>query len=54
MSFLCKICDRSIIKNESEYNVFLATRWKKYDESLYKNDTINNDNLHEVDKILND
>ena len=54
MSFVCKVCDRSIIENESEFNVFVATRWKKYDKSLYKNYTKKNVNLAEVDKILND
>ena len=29
MDFLCKVCDRSIIENESEYNNYLATLRKK-------------------------
>ena len=54
MSYLCKICDPSINKNESEFNKFVATRWKKYDKRLYKTYTINNVNLDEVDKTSND
>ena len=55
MNFLfCKVCDRSIIENESEFNKFLATMWKKNDKRLFKNSTINNVHLDEVDKILND
>ena len=54
MEFLCKVCDRSIIENESEYKEYLATLRKKNDISLYKKYTINNINLGEVDKILND
>ena len=52
MSFLCKVCDQSIIENESEFNKFLATRWKKYDKTLYENYNINNVTLDEVDKII--
>ena len=52
MSFLCEVCDRSIIENQSEYMNYLATMRKKNDKSLYKNYTINNINLDEIDKIL--
>ena len=54
MSFLCEVCDRLIIANESEFNKLVATRRKKNDKSLYKIYTINKVNLDEVDKILND
>ena len=53
MEFLCKVCDRSFIENETEYYKNLATLRKKDDESLYKNNTINNVNLDEFDNILN-
>ena len=54
MNILCKVCDPSIIENESEYKDYLANMRKKHDKSLYKNYTVNNINLDEVDKILND
>ena len=54
MSFLCKICDRSIIEFESEYNNNLAALRKKKDKSLYNKFTIINVNFDEVNKILND
>ena len=54
MSFLCKQCDRSNIENQFEYMKYLATLRMENDESLYKKYTINNINLDEVDKILND
>ena len=54
MSILCKQCDRSIIEHQSEYVKYLATMRKKNDKSLFKKDTINNINLDEVDKVLND
>ena len=54
MEFLCKVRDRSIIENESEYKEYLATLRKKNDRSLYKKYKINNINLGEVDKILID
>ena len=54
MSVLCEVSDRSIIEKESEYKDYLATMRKKNDKSLYKKYTINNINLDEVDKILND
>ena len=34
MDLLCKKCDRSIIENESEYYIYLATLRKKDDKSL--------------------
>ena len=54
MNLLCEVCDRLIIENESEYNKYLATLPKENDKSLYKKYTINNINLDEVNKILND
>ena len=54
MDLLCPVCDRSIIENESEYNKKLASLRKENDISIYKNYVINNGNLDDVDKILND
>ena len=54
MSFLCELCDRSIIENQSECMNYLATMLKKNDKSSSKRYTINNINLDEVDKTLND
>ena len=36
MDILCRVCDQSIIENESEYYHYLATTQKKNDKSLYK------------------
>ena len=52
MNILCKVCDRSIIGNESERKDYLATMRKKNDKSLYNKHTVNKINLDEVDKIL--
>ena len=54
MDLLCDVCDRSIIENDSEYYNYLATLHKKDDKSFNKKYTINNVNLDEVNKILND
>ena len=54
MDLLCRVCDRSIIENESEYKNYIATPRKKDDKSIYKKYVINNNNLDEVDKILKD
>ena len=54
MDILCKVCNKDIIENESEYNFYIANLRKKDDKSLYKNNVIININLDEVDKILND
>ena len=51
---LCKVWDREIFEKESELNKYLATFRKTYDRSLYKKYTINNINLNELDKILDD
>ena len=54
MNILCKVCDRSIFENESEYKNYLSTMRKKNDKSLYNKFTNKNINLDEVDEILND
>ena len=53
MDRLCKVCDRWIVENESEYNKYLATSGKKKHKILYNKFSINNVNLDEVIKILN-
>ena len=53
MEFLCKVCGRSNIENESEYKEYLPSLRKKNDKSLYQKNTFNNINLDKVDKILN-
>ena len=53
MDILCKVCDRSINEIESEYKEYIATLRKKNDKSLYEKYTINNVNLDEFDKTLN-
>ena len=35
MDILCKVCDRSISENQSEYMNYLTTLRKKDDKSLY-------------------
>ena len=54
MDYLCQVCDREFIENESEYKNYIATLRKKDDKSIYKKYAINNINLGEVDKILKD
>ena len=54
MDFLCKVCDKSIIENETKYNNYVATLTKEHDKSFYKNYTIINPNLIQIDKILDD
>ena len=54
MEFFCKICDRSIIEDETEYYEYLATLRKKNDKCFYKKYTFNNVNLDAFDKILSD
>ena len=36
MSFLCEVCDRSIIENASENKPYIDTLKKKNDKSFYK------------------
>ena len=50
MNILCKVCDRSIIENESENEEYLANLRKKKNKSLYKKFTVFNVDL---DKIIN-
>ena len=45
MDFLCKICDRSVYENLSEYKDFLSITRKKIDDSLCTNYVIINVNL---------
>ena len=54
MDLLCKVCDRSIIENEDEYNEHLTTSRKEIGKRLCDENTINNINLDEVEKIFND
>ena len=54
MDLLCKVCDKEIIENESEYKNYIASLLKKDDKSIYKKYVINNINLDEVDKLLKD
>ena len=35
MDFLCKVCDREILENESERIHYIATVRKRYDNCLY-------------------
>ena len=54
MDLLCPVCDREIIENESEYKTYLASLRKRDAKNIYKKYVINNINLDEVDKILDD
>ena len=54
MIHLCRVCDRSILENESEYKEYLSTFRKKYDNSLDKEYTIIIINPNDIDAILND
>ena len=54
MDFICKVCDKSIIENESKYINYIATLKKEHDKPFNKNYTFINPNLDEIDKILND
>ena len=54
MDLLCEVCDQSIIEIESEYYIYLISLRKKDDKSLFKKYTINNIDLDEINKILND
>ena len=42
MNILCKVCDKDIIENESEYKNYITTLRKKDDKSIYKKYVINN------------
>ena len=54
MDLLCRLCDRSIIDNEFEYKKYLTSLRKENDKSFFKKYTINNINLDDVNKVLND
>ena len=54
MDYICQVCDRSLIENPDEYQHYLTTSHKKNDNSLYIKYTINNINLEELYKILDD
>ena len=54
MDLLCEVCDRSIIENQSEYSNYLATLRNRNDTSSNKKNNVNNVNLDEVNKIIND
>ena len=49
MDLLCKICDREIIENETEYRNYIASLHKTDDKSIYKKYVIININLVEFD-----
>ena len=34
MDLLCKVCDREIIENESEYKNYIATQRKEDDKTI--------------------
>ena len=54
MDFLCKVCDKSIFENESNFLNYIATLRKEHDESFSEHYIIINPNIDEIDKILND
>ena len=54
MDYLCQVCDRKIIGNESEYKNYIASLCKIDDKCIYKKYVIKNINLDGVDKILKD
>ena len=54
MNILCKACDKDIIENESKNYHYMATLTEEYDKSFYENYSINNPNLDEIEKLLNE
>ena len=54
MDYICQVSDRSLIENPDDYQHYLTTSHKKNDNSSYIKYTINNINLDELDKILDD
>ena len=54
MDFLCRVCDRDNIEDESEYNKNLATLRKENDKNIYNTNNINKINLDDLDKISDD
>ena len=51
---LCRACDSDIFENEIKLNKFLTSLQKEKDKTIYKNYVINNVNLEDIDKKLND
>ena len=51
---LCRLWDREIFENESELNKYLASLRNPNDKRIYKNYTVNNIDLNDVNKILDD
>ena len=54
MELLCKVCDREMFENESEYEKYITTLRRKKYRCSYEKYTINNVKLDEFDKILSD
>ena len=54
LDFLCEVCDREILDNESVPKKCIATSHKENDKSSYTKYTFNYVKLDEFDKILND
>ena len=51
---LCKVCNRDIFEKESKLNKYLASLRNPNDKRIYKNYTINNIDLNDVNKKLDD
>ena len=51
---LCRSCNREIFDKELELDKYLASLRNPNDKRIYKNYTINNINLGDVNKILDD
>ena len=51
---LCPTCDYDILNYKNELYEYLTTFRKKNDKNMYKKYVVNNIDLDEVDKILND
>ena len=53
-NLLCRVCNREIFENQLELDKYIASLRNPNDKSIYKNYTINNINLDDVNKILDD
>ena len=53
MSYICQVCDRSLVENPLQHEHYLDISHKKNDKNLYIKFTIDNFNLDELDKIIN-
>ena len=51
---LCRVCDRDIFEKESKLYNYLTSFHKDNDKNMYKSIVINDVNLNEIDKIIND